>query len=238
MMHDAGPDRLHPVATRTSPGATSRGARGVRPRSWSPRPHYMRPNFFVNTPDILHAYLQYGGPPTFKIRAVLAATVSPTWGVYSGFELFEHVAGAAGQRGVPRLREVPAAAARLGRREAEGRSLAPLPAPASTSSGARTRRCSSCATCTSTTSTTTEPVCFSKRDDEHRRHRPRGRQPRPARHPGGDGRWTCRRSAWTGTTGWSCTTRSAADRTTTGAQFNYVRLDPYVEPAHVFAVRR
>ncbi|MGY1667569.1 alpha-1,4-glucan--maltose-1-phosphate maltosyltransferase [Geodermatophilus sp. SYSU D00696] len=54
--------------------------------------HYMRPNFFVNTPDILHASLQYGGPPMFKIRAVLASMMSPTWGVYSGYELFEHVA--------------------------------------------------------------------------------------------------------------------------------------------------
>jgi starch synthase (maltosyl-transferring) len=54
--------------------------------------HLMRPNFFVNTPDILHAYLQYGGPPAFKVRAVLAATGSPSWGVYSGYELFEHVA--------------------------------------------------------------------------------------------------------------------------------------------------
>jgi starch synthase (maltosyl-transferring) len=52
---------------------------------------YMRPNFFINTPDILHAYLQYGGPPAFKIRAVLAAMLSPTWGIYSGFELFENV---------------------------------------------------------------------------------------------------------------------------------------------------
>ncbi len=39
--------------------------------------HYMRPNFFVNTPDILHASLQFGGPPMFKIRAVLAAMMSP-----------------------------------------------------------------------------------------------------------------------------------------------------------------
>jgi starch synthase (maltosyl-transferring) len=53
---------------------------------------FLRPNFFVNTPDILHAYLQYGGPPSFKIRAVLAALMSPSWGVYSGYELFEHVA--------------------------------------------------------------------------------------------------------------------------------------------------
>ncbi|QBR91673.1 alpha-1,4-glucan--maltose-1-phosphate maltosyltransferase [Nocardioides euryhalodurans] len=54
--------------------------------------HLMRPNFFVNTPDILHAFLQYGGPPAFKIRAALAATSSPSWGVYAGYELFEHVA--------------------------------------------------------------------------------------------------------------------------------------------------
>jgi starch synthase (maltosyl-transferring) len=49
-----------------------------------------RPNFFVNTPDILHASLQEGGPGMFAIRAALAATLSPSWGVYSGYELFEH----------------------------------------------------------------------------------------------------------------------------------------------------
>jgi starch synthase (maltosyl-transferring) len=51
----------------------------------------LRPNFFTNTQDILHAFLQQGGPPAFKIRAVLAATGSPTWGVYSGYELFENI---------------------------------------------------------------------------------------------------------------------------------------------------
>jgi starch synthase (maltosyl-transferring) len=50
----------------------------------------LRPNFFVNTPDILHASLQRGGPGMFAIRAALAATLSPSWGVYSGFELFEN----------------------------------------------------------------------------------------------------------------------------------------------------
>jgi starch synthase (maltosyl-transferring) len=49
-----------------------------------------RPNLFVNTPDILHASLQRGGPGMFALRAALAATLSPTWGVYSGFELYEH----------------------------------------------------------------------------------------------------------------------------------------------------
>jgi starch synthase (maltosyl-transferring) len=57
-----------------------------------PAAAYMRPNFFVNTPDILTEYLQHGGPPAFRVRAVLAATLSPTWGVYSGFELCENVA--------------------------------------------------------------------------------------------------------------------------------------------------
>ncbi|WP_211878973.1 alpha-1,4-glucan--maltose-1-phosphate maltosyltransferase [Pseudarthrobacter albicanus] len=53
---------------------------------------FFRPNFFVNTPDILTDFLQFGGPAAFKIRAVLAATASPSWGVYAGYELYEHVA--------------------------------------------------------------------------------------------------------------------------------------------------
>jgi starch synthase (maltosyl-transferring) len=55
-----------------------------------PSAAYMRPNFFANTPDILTAYLQYGGVPAFKIRAVLASMLSPTWGIYSGYELCEN----------------------------------------------------------------------------------------------------------------------------------------------------
>ncbi|MFE2538440.1 alpha-1,4-glucan--maltose-1-phosphate maltosyltransferase [Streptomyces sp. NPDC059371] len=50
----------------------------------------MRPNLFVNTPDILHEFLQHGGRPAFELRAVLAATLSPTWGIYSGYELCEN----------------------------------------------------------------------------------------------------------------------------------------------------
>ncbi|MBP3089026.1 DUF3416 domain-containing protein [Corynebacterium sp. sy017] len=55
-----------------------------------------RPHLFVNTPDILHASLQHGGRAIFAIRAVLAATLSPLWGVYSGYELYEHTAVAPG----------------------------------------------------------------------------------------------------------------------------------------------
>ncbi|MCL2483424.1 MAG: alpha-1,4-glucan--maltose-1-phosphate maltosyltransferase [Propionibacteriaceae bacterium] len=51
---------------------------------------FYRPNFFVNTPDINPYYLQDGNQAAFAIRAILAATLSPSWGVYSGFELFEH----------------------------------------------------------------------------------------------------------------------------------------------------
>jgi starch synthase (maltosyl-transferring) len=87
--------------------------------------HTMRPNFFVNTPDILHAYLQYGGPAAFKIRAVIAATGSPSWGVYAGFELYEHVAVRPGseeyldsEKYQIRVRDWDAAAT-------EGRTLAP-----------------------------------------------------------------------------------------------------------------
>lgn len=54
--------------------------------------HYFRGNLFANTPDILHAVLQHGGRPAFKMRAALAATLLPTWGIYSGFELCENQA--------------------------------------------------------------------------------------------------------------------------------------------------
>jgi starch synthase (maltosyl-transferring) len=57
---------------------------------------YYRPNFFVNTPDILTEELQHGGPPKFAGRLVLATTLSPTYGIYSGFEDFEHVPVRAG----------------------------------------------------------------------------------------------------------------------------------------------
>jgi starch synthase (maltosyl-transferring) len=55
---------------------------------WAP---FYRPNFFVNTPDILHEYLQRGGRPAFEARLVLAATLSPSYGIYSGFEHCENV---------------------------------------------------------------------------------------------------------------------------------------------------
>ena len=52
---------------------------------------FYRPNCFANTPDILHEYLQAGGRPAFEARLVLAATLSPSYGIYSGFENCENV---------------------------------------------------------------------------------------------------------------------------------------------------
>ena len=57
-----------------------------------PASAYMRPSFWPTTHDILTPFMQHGGAAAFAIRAVLAATGSPTWGIYSGYELVESVA--------------------------------------------------------------------------------------------------------------------------------------------------
>ena len=58
---------------------------------------FFRPNFWVNTPDILPFHLQSGNPAIFALRAVLAATLSPSWGMYAGYELYEHLPIAEGK---------------------------------------------------------------------------------------------------------------------------------------------
>ena len=58
---------------------------------------FFRPNFWVNTPDILPFHLQSGNPAVFAMRAVLAATLSPSWGMYAGYELYEHLPFAEGK---------------------------------------------------------------------------------------------------------------------------------------------
>jgi hypothetical protein len=79
--------------TPTSPGATrKKSSRTTCTELSQETSDYLRPNLFVNTPDILTEYLQFGGPAAYKTRAAIAATGSPTWGVYSGYELFEDVA--------------------------------------------------------------------------------------------------------------------------------------------------
>ncbi|MDG4831474.1 alpha-1,4-glucan--maltose-1-phosphate maltosyltransferase [Solwaraspora sp. WMMD1047] len=86
---------------------------------------HMRPNFWPNTPDILHETLQHGGPPMFAIRAILASLLVPSWGMYAGYELFEHVARPGAEEYLDnekyQIRHRDWAAA-----EAQGRSLAPF----------------------------------------------------------------------------------------------------------------
>jgi starch synthase (maltosyl-transferring) len=198
--------------------------------------HYMRPNFFVNTPDILHASLQYGGPPMFKIRAVLASMMSPTWGVYSGYELFEHVALKPGseeyldtEKFQLRPRDWAAAAA-------EGRSLAPYLTRLN-----QIRRehpaLQQLRTLTFHPVDNDQLLCFSKTD------------------PGSDDAvlvvvTLSSQHTQIGTTaldlgalGMEWSDRFTVTDQITGAsyewgQFNYVELDPYREPAHVFTVSR
>ncbi|MDF3289323.1 alpha-1,4-glucan--maltose-1-phosphate maltosyltransferase [Streptomyces silvisoli] len=87
---------------------------------------YMRPNLFVNTPDILNAYLQHGGRPAFEVRAVLAATLSPSWGVYSGYELCESTPVREGSEEYLDSEKYQLRPRDWARAESEGRSIAPL----------------------------------------------------------------------------------------------------------------
>jgi starch synthase (maltosyl-transferring) len=205
-------------------------------RSLASTAHYMRPNFFVNTPDILHASLQYGGPPMFKIRAVLASMLSPTWGVYSGFEVFEHVAVRAGSEEYLDTEKFQLRPRDWAAAESSGRSLIPYLSRLNQIRRAhpalqqlRTLRF--------------HPVdnenllCFTKTD------------------PGSDDAVlvvVSLNSTYTqiGTTsldlpalGLDWSDRFAVTDEITGAtydwgQFNYVELDPHREPAHVFTVHR
>jgi starch synthase (maltosyl-transferring) len=196
---------------------------------------YMRPNFFVNTPDILHASLQFGGPPMFKIRAVLAALMSPCWGVYSGYELFEHVARPGAEEYIDnekyelRPRDYEGALR-------EGRSLAPYLARLNT----LRRRHPALQQLRNLRFHHVDNdaiMAFSKRDDET-----------------GDTVLVVvsldPRNTHYGNTaldmpalGLDWHDQFAVQDQITGAtyewgQFNPVRLDPHVEPAHVFVVRR
>ncbi|MGW1892875.1 maltotransferase domain-containing protein [Streptomyces sp. NPDC002004] len=92
----------------------------------NPAADYLRPNFFVNTPDILPAHLVTGGRAAFEIRAVLAATAGPTWGVYSGFELCEAEPAAPGSEEYKDSEKYQYRPRDHAAAEATGRSLAPL----------------------------------------------------------------------------------------------------------------
>ncbi|MEV5986656.1 alpha-1,4-glucan--maltose-1-phosphate maltosyltransferase [Streptomyces sp. NPDC052051] len=87
---------------------------------------YLRPNFFVNTPDILPVYLQDGGRAAFEVRAVLAATLSPSWGMYSGYELCENEASEPGGEEYADSEKYQLRPRDWESAEREGRSIAPL----------------------------------------------------------------------------------------------------------------
>jgi len=198
--------------------------------------HYMRPNFFVNTPDILHETLQVGGPPMFKIRAALAAMMSPTWGVYSGYELFEHVGLRPGSEEYLDTEKFQLRPRDWAAAEASGRTLAPYLRRLNEIRRAhpalqqlRTLRFHPV--------DNPELLVFSKTD------------------PGSDDAVlvvVSLNSSYTqiGTTaldmpalGLDWSDRFAVTDEITGARYdwgqsNYVELDPYREPAHVFTVHR
>ncbi|MEW2292736.1 alpha-1,4-glucan--maltose-1-phosphate maltosyltransferase [Streptomyces sp. NPDC006743] len=87
---------------------------------------FLRPNLFVNTPDILHAYLQEGDRPAFETRAVLAATLAPAWGMYAGYELCENEALEPGTEDYKNSEKYELRPRDWAAAEAQGRSIAPL----------------------------------------------------------------------------------------------------------------
>jgi starch synthase (maltosyl-transferring) len=196
---------------------------------------FYRPNFWPNTPDILHETLQRGGPPMFKIRAVLASMLSPSWGMYAGYELYEHQARPGAEEYLDnekyelRPRDWKAA-------EKQGRSLAPYITMLN-----RIRR--------------ENPalhwlrnlrfhdidnpmlLCFSKRDQDS------------ANTVLVICTFDSTHAHWGNTTldmpalGFDWHERFTVRDEVTGAEYdwgqhNAVKLDPYLEPAHIFTVHR
>jgi len=198
--------------------------------------HYMRPNFFVNTPDILHESLQVGGPPMFKIRAVLASMMSPTWGVYSGYELFEHVGLRPGSEEYLDTEKFQLRPRDWAAAEASGRTLAPYLQKLNEVRRAHPAL-QQLRTLRFHPTDNENLLVFSKTD------------------PGSDDAVlvvVSLNSSYTqiGTTsldmpalGLDWSDRFAVTDEITGAHYdwgqsNYVELDPYREPAHVFTVHR
>ena len=194
----------------------------------------MRPNFFVNTPDILHGFLQYGGPAAFKIRAVLAATGSPAWGVYAGFELFEHVAVRPGseeyldtEKFQIRVRDWDAAAR-------DGRTLAPY----LTRLNEIRRRHPALQRLRNLTVHSSEDdsvMVFSKQEGEDTVIVVVNVDPHGTRETMVHLNMPALGLDWHDQV---AVHDEITDETWTWGERNYVRLDPYVEPAHVLTVRR
>jgi starch synthase (maltosyl-transferring) len=199
-----------------------------------PAAAYMRPNCFVNTPDILHAYLQYGGPPAFKIRAVLASTLAPTYGVYSGYELFEHVAVRPGseeyldsEKYQYRPRDWAAA-------EKKGESLAPY--LTKLNELRRTHPALQRLRNLWIHQTDNDALmCYSKREGADTVIVVVNLDPHALREGTVDLAMPALGLDWTDT---FTVVDELSGRAFEWGQFNYVRLDPFTEPAHVLTVAR
>jgi len=91
MMHALGKAGFHQSYTyftwRTSKSELIEYGRELSTQTSS----FFRPNLWVNTPDINPFHLHSGNPAIFALRAVLASTLSPSWGMYAGYELYEHL---------------------------------------------------------------------------------------------------------------------------------------------------
>ena len=136
-------DRLHAELHVLHVADREVGARELpRPSSpHGPKADCFRPNFWPNTPDILAGPLRNGPPAAFRLRLVLAATLGPSYGIYSGYELCENEPASGHQRGVPALREVRDQDTGLGRARTRWRRSSRW----STTSAIATTRSPSCA---------------------------------------------------------------------------------------------
>ncbi|MEZ0166346.1 maltotransferase domain-containing protein [Kineococcus sp. LSe6-4] len=198
--------------------------------------HYMIPSFWPTTHDILTPTMQYGGPPVFKLRAVLAALLSPSWGIYTGYELIEHAArpGAEEQLDNEKYQYRPRDFAQA---EREGWSLAPY----LTTLNRVRRQHPALQQLRGTVFHPTDDenvLCFSRRRVEADGTEDLvlvvvNLDPHAARETTVHLDMAALGRQW-----WD---RFTVRDEITGAEFewgehDYVRLDPYVEPAHVFHV--
>ena len=204
------------------------GARASTSASWpTTSQDYFRPNFFANTPDILTEQLQHGGRAAFESRLVLAATLSPTYGIYSGYEWVEQRAVRPGSEEYLDSEKYEAKAAHAQRRRRCSGSSA-----CSTRRAAPTPRCSTCPTSRSWTPRTTgsSPTSSSAEHDID----PGGRVPRSAVAAGGVG------AACPATSG--CRQAFQVQDLLDGRRYdwhvggNYVALVARRPPAHLFRV--
>ncbi|MGH3360426.1 MAG: alpha-1,4-glucan--maltose-1-phosphate maltosyltransferase, partial [Nocardioidaceae bacterium] len=196
--------------------------------------HIVRPNLFVNTPDILTSYLQHGGPAAFRIRAAIAATAGPSWGMYAGFELYERLAVRPGSEEYLDSEKYQVAVRDWDAAESDGRSLAPYVTRLN-----QIRRdhpaLRQLHRFTVHDSDHDAVLCYSRRlgddivivvvnVDPHQAHESTVHLTMPELGLG----WGASFEAHDEVTG----------RSWTWAEHNYVRLDPAVEPAHIITLRR